>query len=365
MPLDQKTGERSLCKELDLFGAELLVVDGSKFAAQNSKDKNFTRAKLERLLKAVDEKIENYLEELEHSDAQEAPVKKPTATELMEKIQALEGRKERYDQLLHELEKQEAEGETQLSLTDADSRSMPKSPKVDVGFNVQVAVDSRHKLVVEQAVTNAVTDQNQLSTTAIAAKETLGVDTIDLAADRGYYDGPEVKTCEAAGITCYIAKPLTSANQKQGLFTKEDFRYDKDQDGYLCPAGSCLTFRFDTVELGRHIRYYATPACKGCSLREQCTRNKGGRRITRWVDEHLLEAMAERVKNEPEKLRLRKQVVEHPFGTIKRGWDAGYFLMRGLEKVKGEFSLTALCYNLRRAITIVGVAKLLEVAAAG
>ncbi len=152
---------------------------------------------------------------------------------------------------------------------------MPKNPKVDVGFNVQVAVDSKHKLIVEQEVTNAVTDQNQLSTTAIAAKEILGVDKIDMAADRGYYDGPEVKTCEAAGITCYIAKPLTSANQKQGLFTKEDFRYPADQDCYVCAAGQELTFRFDTLELGRHIRYYATSACKGCPLREQCTRDKG------------------------------------------------------------------------------------------
>ena len=230
---------------------------------------------------------------------------------------------------------------------------------------MQVAVDSKHKLIVEQEVSNAVTDQNQLSTTAIAAKETLGVDKIDLAADRGYYDGPEVKTCEAAGITCYIAKPLTSANQKQGLFTKEDFGYDKDQDCYLCPAGQRLTFRFEGVESGRHIRYFATPACKGCPLREHCSTDKKGRRIKRWVDEHILEAMQERVQREPEKLRVRKQVVEHPFGTIKRGWDAGYFLMRGLEKVKAEFSLTALCYNLRRAMTIVGVAELLEAVQSG
>jgi len=178
-------------------------------------------------------------------------------------------------------------------------------------------------------------------------------------ADGGYYHGEEVKTCLEAGITPYIARPVTSANQKLGLFSKDDFTYDGATDTYQCPAGAQLTFRFVTVELGRHIRSDATSACKACPLKPQCTRNKGGRRLTRWVDAHLLEAMEQRVRRRPEVMRQRKQLVEHPFGTMKRWWDAGYFFMRGLEKVRTECSLTVLACNLRRVLNLVEMPRLL------
>jgi transposase len=168
-----------------------------------------------------------------------------------------------------------------------------------------------------------------------------------------------VKTCLEAGLTPYVPRPITSANEKLGLFSKDDFIYDKGTDTYQCPAGARLTCRFDTVEHGRHIRYYATPACGGCALKSQCTRSKGGRRITRWVDEHLLEELEQRVRSRPEVMKRRKELVEHPFGTMKRGWDHGYFLMRGLEKVRTEFSLTVLAYNLRRVLNLVEMPRLL------
>ena len=237
---------------------------------------------------------------------------------------------------------------------------MPKSPKVPVGYNVQVAVDSKHSLIVEQEVTNAVTDQDQLSAMALDAKETLGVESLEVVADRGYYHGAQVKTCEEKGITCYIEKPLTSVNTKQGLFGKEKFTYNSQQDCYVCPAGQELHFHFETTELNRRIRYYWTTACRTCPLHLQCTRQPERWRITRWVDEHLLEAMQERVKAQPEKLKARQRIVEHPFGTLKHWWDHSHFLMRGLKKVRGEFSLSALAYNLRRVLTIVGVKKLLH-----
>jgi transposase len=178
-------------------------------------------------------------------------------------------------------------------------------------------------------------------------------------ADVGDDHGHEVKVCLEAGITPYVARPITSANKKLGLFSKDDFRYDRATDTYQCPAGARLTFRFDTVELGRHIRYYATAACTGCALKQQCTRNTGGRRITRWVDEQLLEEMEQRVRSRPEVMKRRKELVEHPFGTMKRWWDAGYFLMRGLEKVRTEFSLTVLAYNLRRVLNLVEMPRLM------
>jgi hypothetical protein len=168
-----------------------------------------------------------------------------------------------------------------------------------------------------------------------------------------------VKACLEAGITPYVPRPITAANEKLGLFSKDDCRYDKATDPSQCPAGALLTFRFDPVEHGRHIRYDATPACGGCPLKPQCTRSKGGRRITRWVEEQLLEEMEQRVRSRPEVMKQRKELGEHPFGTMKRGWDHGYFLLRGLEKVRTECSLTVLAYNLRRVLNLVERPRLL------
>jgi hypothetical protein len=200
---------------------------------------------------------------------------------------------------------------------------MPKSPQVDVGYNVQIAVDSKHKLIVEQDVTTAVTDDDQLSPRAMRAKELLGVERMRAVADIGYSHGHEIKACEEAGIEAYVPTPATSANTKLGLFGKERFTYDPAKDCYRCPGGAELTSRFGTTALGRQIRYYATAACRSCPLKEPCTSNKGGRRITRWVDEHILERMEERLKANPEIMQERKQLVEHPFGTIKHANDQG------------------------------------------
>jgi transposase len=345
-----------LCKQLDLFGAELLAIDGSKFKAVNNKHKNFTQAKLEKALEDIDEKVAKYLRDLDASDREESSVHPLTSEELQQKIERLKERQQRYHGFVQEIT---ASGETQLSLTDPDSRSMPKSPKVDVGYNVQIAVDSKHKLIVEQDVTNAVTDDDQLSPMAMRAKETLGVERIRVVADMGYYHGHEIKACDEVGIEAYVPKPSTSANTKLGLFGKERFSYDPQKDCYQCPAGEELTFRFETTELGRHIRYYATAACKRCPLKDQCTRNKDGRRITRWVDEHILERMEERLKAAPEIMQERKQLVEHPFGTIKHANDQGYFLMKRLKNVRAEFSLSCLAYNLTRVINILGIPRLL------
>jgi transposase len=341
-----------LCKEWGLFGQELVAIDGSKFKAVNSKPRNFTQAKLNEALKRVDGQLEQYLHDLDTADAAEAESQKPTAEELQEKIRHLRERKGRFEGLRREME---VTGQSQVSLTDPDSRSMPKSPKVDVGYNVQVAVDAKHKLFVVQDVTNAVTDVDQLSGIALQAKEALEVDQITVVADMGYYHGEEINACEEAGIEPYVAKPLTSANRKLGLYGKEQFTYEPEHDRYRCPAGQALTFRFANIELGRHIRYYATTACRACTIKAHCTRSKEGRRITRWVHEHILERMQKRVEANPVVMKRRKQIVEHPFGTIKHWHDQGYFLMKGLEKVRAEFSLSTLAYNLRRVVTILGV----------
>jgi hypothetical protein len=224
---------------------------------------------------------------------------------------------------------------------------------------VQLAVDEKHKLIVEHEVTNAVTDQDQLAPMAERAKAALGVDKLEVVADMGYYDGAEVKKCEAQGITVYIPKPDTSANTKLGLFGKERFHYEADKDVYRCPAGQALTYRFGTVEKGRAIRYYSTSACDGCALKPQCTRNQDNRRITRWEYEDVLERMQLRTHQHPDKMRKRKQLVEHPFGTMKRWMDQGYFLMRGKQKVTTEMSLTVLAYNLKRVLNLMGARKMI------
>lgn len=344
-----------LCKEMDLLGGELIAIDGSKFKAVNSSARNFSQTKLQKRIKEIEEKIEKYLVEMDRADEEEGDSNQVSAEDLKEKIARLKERKGRYGELLKELERS---GESQISLTDPDSRAMPLTPRGDVSYNVQVAVDSQHHLMVEQEVTNAVVDKDHLSFMARGAKEVLGVEKLDVVADMGYYHGDEIKACEDEGMTVYIPKPNTSANTALGLFGKERFVYDPKEDCYRCPAGEKLSYHFDSEELGRKIRYYWTPACRGCPIKAQCTRNKAVRKITRWVHENILDRMEKRVKANWELMKQRKQIVEHPFGTIKFWNDQRHFLMRGLEKVKAEFSLSTLAYNIKRAVNIIGVRAL-------
>jgi hypothetical protein len=345
-----------LCKQLDLFGGQLVAVDGSKFRAVNSKDRNVTGPGLERLLRGIEARIVEYLGELDKQDQTEAATPTSTATMLQEKIAALRTRRDTYNALLTQLTER---GETQVSLTDPESRSMKVRGGVDVCYNVQTAVDDKHKLIVAHDVTNDATDRDCLSPRAKAANEVLGAADLQVIADQGYYNGPEIAACLDAGITPTVPRPITSANAKLGLFTKDDFTYEASLDQYRCPAGAILTYRFSTVEQGRGMRYYSTSACKGCALKPQCTRNKESRRITRWEQEGILDVMEQRLTDHPELRTRRKAIVEHPFGSMKRGMDQGYFLMRGLVKVKSEFSLTVLAYNLKRVINLVGVPRML------
>lgn len=347
------------CRDLDLFSRDLVAIDGSKFKAVNSRQRNFTDRKLQQAIKDIDKKIEAYLDELDANDAEEPEEPTLSAEQLKEKIQKLRERMKKAKGLQRHMEEA---GESQISLTDPDSRSMPigGGRVTDVGYNVQVAVDPKHKLIVAHEVTNQVTERGLLSQMARRAKEALGVDRLEVLTDMGYYDGLQVKTCLEAGITPYIPKANTSANTRLGLFGKEDFRYDPHDDCYVCPAGERLTFRFQSIEKGRERRTYTTSACAHCALKPRCTRSSEDRRITRWAYEDLLEDMQRRVRASPEKMRLRKQLVEHPFGTIKRAWNQGYFLTKGLESVNAEMSLTVLAYNVKRVIQILGVPRMME-----
>jgi hypothetical protein len=348
-----------LCRQLQLFGGQLVAIDGSKFKAVNNRRRNFNEARLTKAIKALEEKIAGYLEGLDEADAAatDPPEPSPSSTELRAKIGELQQRKAKYQALKEGLQQS---GAKQVSLTDADARAMVMHHgSTEVGYNVQTVVDEQHQLIVEHEVTNDPTDHAHLAEMALRAKATLGVEKLEVVADMGYYDGAEVKQCAEAGITAYIPKPLTSVNKKRGLFTKQDFVYDEAKDCYLCPAGEALTYRYESFELYRQTRYYKTSKCLGCPLRSKCTTNQRGRRISRWVDEKLLEDMARRVRARPEVMRRRQQLSEPPFGTIKRAMGHGYFLMRGLNKVGAEMSLTVLSYNIKRVINIIGVKKMI------
>jgi transposase len=346
-----------LCRKLELFGGELLGIDGSKLAAVNSREANYNEKKLQQRLAEIDAQIQAYLKALEESDAQEAD--RPVALsreQLQEKITQLQERKDWYEGLEVELEASE---EKQISLTDPEARRMHTTPGSVVGYNAQVAVDAKHKLIAAQDVTNEVTDVRQLASMAEQAKENLQVDQAEVLADTGYYNAADVSRCVEQGLTPYVPKADTSANTAQGLYGKSRFQYDAPKDVYVCPAGQELTYRFETYELGRVIRYYRASGCKTCALRSACTRNKANRTITREENEHLMEAMAARVKAHPEKMKLRKALCEHPFGTIKRWFGYTHFLLKGLEKVRTEWSLITLCYNLKRVLKLVSFEQLM------
>lgn len=344
-----------LCKQMGLLGGELVAVDGSKFKAVNSGQKNFSAKKLEKRLKEIDKKVEHYLAEMDRGDKQEQPTL-ASGAQLKEKIERLKERKGHYQELLGQLQ---SSGEKQVSLTDPESRAMALTPKGEVSYNVQTAVDSKHHLIVEQEVTNEVLDNHQLFTMAQRTREKLGQSELSVVADMGYYNHEQLKRCEQAGITAYVSKPLVSKNTARGLFGKEKFVYQADGDCYRCPAGERLDFRFANEEHGKKFRYYWTQACPGCSLRAQCTTDPRFHRIKRWEDEAILERVQQRVRANPGIMKLRMQIVEHPFGTIKFWNDQRHFLMKGLQKVRAEFSLSTLAYNIKRAMHVLGVRALL------
>jgi transposase len=345
-----------LCKKLALFGGELIAIDGSKFSAVNHNDKAYTAKKLKKINEQINQAIEQYLHELDAQDDEEKGIASPSAEELAAHIEKL---KERQAQLQEKQDKLDETGASQIVTTDSDGRLMSGPHGSDVLYNVQIATDSKNKLIPDFEVTNAVNDQLQLSGMAIKAKETLGVDELDATADVGYYNTSEIKKCDDHSIHCYIPKPNRTRRQS-GLYSKDDFVYDPKRDRYTCPAGEPLEFSGVGKRRGDEVKYYKTRACKGCSRRSQCTSSPTmNRRIVRHVDEDVVDQMHLRMRQAPEIAKQRKALVEHPFGTIKHWWDQGYFLTRGLDSVATEMSLTVLCYNMHRAISILGVKELI------
>jgi hypothetical protein len=345
-----------LCRQLDLFGRELIAVDGTRIKAVNNKDRNFTHTSLTQFIKLADAKLDDYLQRLDQSDADEAKTTGSRVKNLAEKIAAIRERRTRCKTMLEQLERT---GEDQISLTDPDSRAMAAHTRVAVGYNAQIAVDVKHKLIVEQQVTNQVVDMGMLTQTAQPAKEVLGVETIDVVADKGYFKIEDIEACEKAGMVPYVPRPQRGPSVKAGLFRKDEFQYDAATDSYVCPAGQRLHPYSSSLLRGlKKINYVNKLACDDCSIRSRCTAGTF-RTVSRLENEAVLDRMAARLAKRPGVLDRRRETVEHPFGTIKQWMNQGAFLMRGLEKVRGEFSLTALAYNLRRVLNLVGFAELM------
>lgn len=345
-----------MCRSLDLFGTELIAVDGTRLKAVNSGQRNFTKAKLAKAMAESDERLARYLKQLDDADKDDTT---PPARvdNLEEKISAIKERRAHLEAHRAELQ---ASGEDQISLTDPDARAMQSSSRIGVGYNIQIAVDTKHKLIAEQQVHNNVSDLGLLSETANAARANLGVDHIDVVADRGYYKIEDIEACEAAGVTPYVPKPLRGSSVKNGFFTKEQFHYDADADNLICPGGQKLEPKYNSkIRDNDAITYVNRKACKTCDLRVRCT-NAAFRKVTRYANEAILDRMAERLTARPEVMDQRRESVEHPFGSIKQWMGQRDFLTRRIENVRGEFSLTALAYNIRRALTLVGVAGLMR-----
>jgi transposase len=347
-----------LCREMGLLATASVAIDGSKFKAVNNRDRNFTRAKVERRRAQLEESVARYLSQLDTADRQEpTEALAERVTRLKEKLTKV---KEAMDKLAVHERQMLASPDQQISLTDPDSRSMATSGRGSgvVGYNVQVAVDTQHHLIVTHEVTNTGSDRAQLANIASRAKDVLGVEKLEAVADRGYYSGEEILACDNAGITVTLPKPMTSGLEAKGRFGKQDFVYLSDQDAYRCPAGEKLTYHYTNEEDGRQLRRYWTNACRDCALKANCTTGKE-RRITRWEHEHVLEEAQRRLDNNPQAMRQRRETVEHPFGTMKARMGATHFLTKTLPKVAAEMALSVLAYNLTRVMNIVGIKPLI------
>lgn len=351
----------ALCRDINLLDGNLVAIDGSRFKAVNAKAKNYTRGKLRQKLGEIDKAIERYLGELDRADEvfEQTGTVMPEARmeRALRKLAHLQKEALRYRSIEKRMDET---GETQVSLSDPDARSMattPRMPRV-VGYNVQTAVETENHLIVAHEVTMHGYDRDALSMMAVAARDAMAPDRIDAIADKGYYKSEEILACEEAGIEVVVPKPQTSNAGARGQFDKADFAYDAEADVYICPAGEHLIYRFTGPQDGKNIRVYWSSNCADCVIKDKCTSSKH-RRVRRWEHEDVLERVQQRLDNDPTQLAVRSMTVEHPYGTIKSWMGATHFKMRRLKNVSTEMALHVLAYNMTRVMKIIGTPALI------
>jgi transposase len=343
-----------LCRKLNLFANAFVAIDGSKFKAVNSRDRNFTRAKMKRRLAEVDASIDRYLQQLAAADQAEPAQDKTRRLE--DKIAAMRREMARLKKLEARMLKAP---DKQVSLTDPDARSMKTRGTGIVGYNVQTAVDTKHHMIVAHEVTNNGSDRQQLANMAKQAKTALTVDELTVVADRGYYRSEDLRDCEEANITTYLPKPQTSGNQAKGQFGRDAFRYIAEDNEYECPAGERLVRHGSVQDKGRTLHRYWASGCRQCLLKAQCTSGVH-RKMSRWEHEAVLEKAQARLDRSPDAMRIRRATVEHPFGTLKAWMGSTHFLTKTLDRVSTEMSLHVLAYNMKRMMKIMGTKPLIE-----
>ncbi|KNE21032.1 IS1182 family transposase [Achromobacter spanius] len=344
----------AMCRQLKIFSQAMVAIDGSKFEAVNSRDRSVTPGKIDRRQEQIEQSIQRYLDALETADRTQPAKAEAKTDRLQEKIRKLREQMQQLDGMKEQL-KSLPDG--QISLTDPYARSMMSQAKGSglVGYNVQTAVDAEHHMIVAHEVTNIGNDRAQLSKMASAASEEMGHQNLQAFADRGYFNGPEIKACEDAGIAVFVPKPMTSNAKAEGRFDKTDFIYIAQDDEYQCPAGERAIHRFATVEKGLDLHIYWPSACPRCPLKQQCT-TSSYRRIRRWEHEDVLERVQERLDRKPDAMTLRRRTVEHVFGTLKHWMGSTHFLTWTLAHVSTEMSLHVLAYNLKRLMRVLGIA---------
>ena len=341
-----------LSRQLGLFGEAVVAIDGSKFKAVNNRDKNFTPHKLKARMQQLEESIARYLNDLDRADREPTLVPPERVAHLKEKIATVKEQVRK----LRRIEKQLQQApDQQVSLTDPDARSMATSGRGTgiVGYNVQAAVDTEHHMIVAHEVINVGHDRSQLNAMSKLARDAIGGEKLTVLADRGYFDGEEILQCADAGITTLVPKPLTSNSRADGRFDKRDFIYVAERNEYRCPAGERAIWRMTTVENGRTMHRYWPSACPRCPIKSRCTPSVY-RRIARWEHEQVLDDMQRRLDHTPQTSRMRRQTVEHPFGTLKAWMGSTHFLTKTLPRVRTEMSLHVLAYNFKRALSIFG-----------
>lgn len=346
-----------LCRQLKLFSQAIVAIDGSKFKAVNSGDNNFSNGKIEGRKRQIEQSIQRYLDALETADRTQPAEAEVKTKRLKEKIELLRLQMQKLEQVQEQLKQQP---DVQISTVDPDSRVMISKGQGVVGYNVQAAVDTQNHLIVAHEVTNIGNDRAQLSKMAQAAKQEMAAENLQALADRGYFNGPEIKACEDAGIEAFVPKPLTSNAKAEGRFDKSDFVYLSETDEYRCPAGEIAIHRFNTVERsGLNVRVYWSSACIGCPQKSECTTSQY-RRIRRWEHEDVLERMQERLNTKTDAMTVRRRTVEHVFGTLKHWMGSTHFLTKTLAHVGTEMSLHVLAYNFKSVMRIFGAQNMMQ-----
>lgn len=347
-----------LCKQMNMFTESLIAIDGSRFSAVNNRDRNYTKAKIQRRIDAINKSLDRYLSQLDSFDRRDQEIPTTKTEHIYKQLDSLERQMAEVKAIEAVIDL--APGK-QISLTDEDARAMSTNARSsgNVGYNVQTAVDTKHHLIVAHDVSMEMGDRSMLTKMSLQAREATGIENLEVLADRGYFKMEEIKATVDHGITPYVPKSLTSSNRKYGKYDRADFIYVEADDEYKCPANKRLARRTKTTDAGKVMYRYWSKECGDCVLKSKCTTGKE-RRVSRWEHGKVIEEHEVRMLHNPTMMQLRKQTVEHPFGTIKSWMGMAHFKTKKLRNVSSEMSLHVLAYNMTRMINIMGVKPLIR-----